>query len=205
MSAISGLFSDPSGFVIFIIALLIALTFHEAAHAYVAKLLGDDTAEIMGRLTLNPLAHLDPLGTIAMVVAGVGWAKPVPVNPNNFQQPRFHNLLVALAGPATNFLIALFFAGLNVIFKPEPSSLAAGTTTLIIYFNLVLMLFNLIPIPPLDGSKILHLFMSDESFYYLEQYGTYLLIGLILLGQFGFPIISQLIFGPTQFLFSLLT
>lgn len=205
MPIITDALNNPAGFIIFIIALLMALTIHEAAHAYTAKLLGDDTAEMMGRLTLNPLAHLDPIGTVAILVAGVGWAKPVPVNPNNFRLPRFHNLLVALAGPASNFLLALLFAGFNLIFRPDPTSLAAGATVVVIYFNIVLMLFNLIPIPPLDGSKILHLFMSDESFYYLERYGMFILIGLILAGQFGFPILSRLIFGPTQYLFNLLT
>jgi Zn-dependent protease len=205
MPPISDLFNNPTGFILFIVVLLMALTVHEAAHAYAAKLLGDDTAELLGRLSLNPLVHLDPLGTLAMLVAGVGWAKPVPVNTSNFTNPRLHNLFVALAGPASNLLLAIVFAVFSAIFKPDPSSLAAAVTTLVIYFNIVLMLFNLIPIPPLDGSKILHLFMSDESFYTLEQYGTYILLGLILLGRFGIPILSTLIFGPTQFLLNLLT
>lgn len=205
MPPIAELFSNPAGFVIFAIALVMALTIHEAAHAYAAKLLGDDTAEMSGRLTLNPLAHLDPIGTLAILIAGVGWAKPVPVNPNNFQNPRLHNLFVALAGPISNLLLAIFFALLNLIFRPDPSSLAAIVTELIIYFNIVLMLFNLIPIPPLDGSKVLHLFMNDETFYYLERYGMFILFGFILLDRYGFPIISTLIFGPTQYLFRLLT
>jgi Zn-dependent protease len=205
MPPIAELFSNPSGFIIFAVALVMALTVHEAAHAYTAKLLGDDTAEMFGRLTLNPLAHLDPIGTLAMLIAGVGWAKPVPVNPNNFQNPRLHNLFVALAGPASNLLLALAFSLLNAIFRPDPSSIAIVVTELIIYFNIVLMLFNLIPVPPLDGSKVLHLFLDDESFYYLERYGMFILLGFILLDRYGFPIISTLIFGPTPYLFNLLT
>lgn len=199
------LFTNPLSFLIIAVALVLALSFHEAAHAYVAKLLGDDTAESLGRLTLNPLAHLDPLGTIAILVAGVGWGKPVPVNAGNFENPKLDNLKVALAGPFSNLLLTLLFALLNYIFKPGDGSLAHALTTTIIQLNLALMFFNLIPIPPLDGSKILHLFLDDETFFRFEQYGFYLLFGLIALTWIGIPLLSNLIFAPANYLFQLLT
>lgn len=199
------LFTNPLSFFVVAIALLIALSWHEAAHALVAKRLGDDTAERLGRLTLNPLAHLDLVGTIALLIAGVGWGKPVPVNPSNFEQPKLDNLKVAIAGPISNLILALIFAGLNYIFQPDPGSLAGLVTGMAIWFNLILMFFNLIPVPPLDGSKIVHLFMSDEAFFRLEQYGFYLLFGLIALSWLGVPILSTLIISPAQQLFSILT
>lgn len=202
---IQQLFTDPLAFAIFAVALVLALSFHEAAHAFVAKRLGDDTAEALGRLTLNPLAHLDPVGTIALLVAGVGWGKPVPVNPDNFRSPRVDNLKVALAGPLSNLLLALIFAGFNLLFGPDPGSLASLFTGMIIWFNLLLMFFNLIPIPPLDGSKVLHLFLSERAYFFLEIYGFYFLFGLIVLMWLGIPLLSTLIFTPTQFLFQLLT
>lgn len=197
--------NNPLAFVVFIAALVLALSWHEAAHALVARQLGDDTAEQMGRITLNPLAHLDPLGTVALLIAGVGWGRPVPVNPNNFENPKLDNLKVALAGPISNLVLALIFAALNFLFRPEPGSLAGIFTTMIIQYNLILMFFNLIPIPPLDGSKIIHLFVDDETFFKLEQYGFYLLFGLIALSWIGIPLLSYLIFAPTEALFRLLT
>ncbi len=200
-----GLINQPLTFLVFIVSIVLALSWHEAAHALVAKWLGDDTAEEQGRLTLNPLAHLDPLGTIALLIAGIGWGKPVPVNPNNFAAPKLDNLKVALAGPLSNLILAILFALLTFAFKPQPGSLAAVFSQTVIWFNLMLMFFNLIPIPPLDGSKIVHLFISDEAFSLFEQYGFYLLFGLILLSYAGVPILSYLILGPTQSLFQILT
>lgn len=199
------LFKDPLAFALFAAALMLALSWHEAAHAYTAKKLGDDTAENLGRITLNPLAHLDPLGTIALLVAGFGWGKPVPVNPNNFRQPKLDNLKVALAGPLSNLALALLFAALNWIFQPQAHSLAANFTAIVIWFNLVLMFFNLIPLPPLDGSKVVHLFLDDVQLPRFEQIGYYLLFGLIALTWLGFPLISNLIITPTQTVYSLLT
>ena len=199
------LFTNPLSFLATALALVISLSFHEAAHAYVAKRLGDNTAELLGRLTLNPLAHLDPLGTIAILIAGIGWGKPVPVNPNNFREPKLDNLKVALAGPLSNLILALIFTGLNYLFQPQAGSIAANFTTLIIWFNILLMFFNLIPVPPLDGSKIVHLFMNDEMFYQFERIGFFILFGLIILSYSGIPIFTQLIFGPTQAVFQWLT
>lgn len=199
------LFTNPLAFLIIAVSLVLSLSWHEAAHALIAKHLGDDTAETMGRLTLNPLAHLDPLGTIAMLVAGVGWGKPVPVNPRNFKNPKVDNLLVALAGPTSNLILALIFALLSLIFKPDGQSLAGLLSSTVIWFNLLLMFFNLIPIPPLDGSKIVHLFLTDEAFYNFERYGFYILFGMIALSYIGIPIISTIITVPTQAVFQLLT
>ncbi len=195
---------DPATFILIAIALILALSFHEAAHAYIARRLGDPTAEHMGRLTLNPLAHLDPLGTLLIFFVGVGWAKPVPVNPGNFRDPALDNLKVALAGPASNLILALFFAGLNYIFQPQIGSAAYLFTTTVIWLNLSLMFFNLIPIPPLDGSKILGTIMDFGTYMYLEQYGTYFLIGLLALSYAGFPVLQTLIFTPARFVFGLL-
>ncbi len=199
------LFSNPVAFAVTAIALVFALSWHEAAHALVAKWLGDDTAETMGRLTLNPLAHLDPIGTTAILIIGFGWGKPVPVNPNNFTNPRLDNLKVALAGPLSNLLLALIFAGLNALFRPDPNSLAGILTATIISFNLLLMLFNLIPIPPLDGSKIVHLFLSDEAYFHYERYGFYILLGLVFLSIGGYSILGRIVFMPAEALYRILT
>lgn len=204
MSMLQLLENDWQTFILYIISLVGALTFHEAAHAYVAKKLGDDTADDLGRLTLNPIAHLDPIGTVMLFVAGVGWGKPVPVNPNNFKSPKIDNLKVALAGPLSNLLLAIVFAAFYWIFRPAADSWAAAFTVVIVQINLVLMIFNLIPIPPLDGSKFVHLFLDEETYYQFEQYGFYLLIGLLVLGYFGIPILERIIFTPTQFLSGLL-
>lgn len=202
---IGELFTNPLSFIILAAALVLALSWHEAAHALVAKQLGDDTAEKLGRLTLNPASHLDPLGTLALLFAGVGWGRPVPVNPNNFQNPKLDNLKVAVAGPISNLILAIIFALFNFLFQPDPDSIAGIFTTTVIWFNLMLMFFNLIPIPPLDGSKIVHLFMDDEAFFRFEQYGFYLLFGLIALSWIGIPVLSTIIMAPTRLLFQLLT
>ncbi len=194
---------NPLLFVILAIALVMALSIHEAAHAFIAKRLGDPTAESMGRLTLNPLAHLDPIGTIMILVIGVGWAKPVMVNPNNFRNPMVDNLKVALAGPISNLLLALLFTGFNYLFQPETGSIAMIFTQTIVWYNLILMFFNLIPIPPLDGSKILGTFLDFETYLHLERYGSYLLIGLIVLSYAGFPLLQTLIFTPARAVYGL--
>jgi Zn-dependent protease len=161
-------------FVIFI--LLYSIIFHEIAHGYAAYKLGDPTAKYEGRLTLNPLAHIDPIGTIVVpalsfLIGGFlfGWAKPVPYNPFNLKNQSRDSLLIALAGPLTNIFLCLFFVFLYKIFPLD-----------IFYFglriNLILSFFNLLPIPPLDGSKILLAKLSIEQYQYLESFGFILLI-----------------------------
>lgn len=179
------------------IALLTGIAFHEFSHAWAANELGDDTAAKQGRLTLNPLAHLDPVGTILLFIVGIGWGKPTPVNPYRLSVGvKRGNMLVALAGPLSNFVFA-FVASVPLIFGwVEPvsfNSIAAasgsqvlGTFLLLIAFlNVILGVFNLIPIHPLDGFKVLLGVLPDElsrPLASLSRWGPALLIGLILIG-----------------------
>jgi len=169
--------TNPISFVIIIVGLLFALTFHEAAHAFAAHWLGDSTAKMEGRLTLNPLAHLDLLGTLALIFFKFGWGKPVPVNPNNFRNPALGNFMVALAGPFTNLLLAIILAGIARLIPVD--TMAFAILESIVFINILLAFFNLLPIPPLDGSKILGLFMNQQSYYELERFGPFILIGFI--------------------------
>ncbi len=162
---------------ILVVVLLLSLSVHEFAHAAVAYLFGDDTAKRFGRLTLNPLAHWDRVGTTLLVVLiflqpfigvpAIGWGKPVPVDEGNFENPRWQGLQVALAGPMSNFILAALIA-LIVRFTTLPNWLGSALT-LAVFINLFLMFFNLIPIPPLDGSRILRLVISDEAYYRLSS------------------------------------
>lgn len=184
-----------------ILGLAIAVIFHEVAHGYVALKLGDPTAFYAGRLTLNPIKHIDLWGTIIfpllLIVSGtgfvIGWAKPVPVNYYNLWYGKWGPVLVALAGPATNFVI-LLVAGALARVVPSDTALPAlfGSIALI---NAVLMFFNLIPVPPLDGSKILYLFLENrpDIIQSLERYGFYILLAILIFGQ-GF--LGSLVFGP---------
>ena len=188
--------------------ILIALTFHEYAHALIAYRLGDDTAAKQGRLTLNPLAHLDWLGTIMLFIVQLGWAKPVPVNPANFRNPRAGMFWVALAGPASNVLLALAF---GLLFRLSLQADVAHPywahvmfmLRLAVIINLILAFFNLIPIPPLDGSKIAFSFVPERYAGMVTQYsrfGPFLLLGLIVVGhRFNIPIIWTLIGPPVSF------
>lgn len=187
-------------FVLIIIALIISLTFHEYGHAASAKLLGDDTAQRMGRLNINPIAHIDPMGLLMVVLVGFGYAKPVPTNPANYTS-KWGIPLVAAAGPAMNLLLA--FVVINIYAVGQNSGNAFLSQPGPEYFfitlasiNLLLMLFNLIPLGPLDGHYILGFFLPDRlSRVYLEynsRYGHYVFLGLILLSILGLPIFSTL-------------
>jgi Zn-dependent protease len=144
--------------------LIVSLTFHEACHAWAAFRLGDDTAKRMGRLSLNPLVHLDPLGTLMILGAmPIGWAKPVPVDARNIRNPRTGMPLVAFAGPMSNLILAFFFCSLYSLFAERV--LDSGWYAMLVLFiriNFSLAIFNLLPIAPLDGSKIVTAFMSDN-------------------------------------------
>ncbi len=169
--------------------ILLALTFHEFSHGFVANRLGDPTAKLMGRLSLNPLVHLDLLGTAMLFIAGVGWAKPVPVNPFNFKNPKRDLLWVSLAGPLSNLILAFIFGlMLRLIQIHNPFGNMIFFIDMIWYamrINIVLAFFNLLPIPPLDGSKILMGLVPnkyEEQFEPMLKYGPMILIGLIVFG-----------------------
>jgi Zn-dependent protease len=200
------------------ITLVIAISVHEFSHAYAADLLGDPTPRRDGRITLNPLAHLDPLGSIIFIVSGFGWGRPVLTNPYNLRPPiRTSMAIVAVAGPFSNFILALLGAipyrlglaqFLNVGAIPGVTPSVADFMYLFISVNLGLMLFNLIPIAPLDGSKIAVGVLPREwaePLARLEPYGPMILLLLLMSGRFGFDIFGRLI-GPAQGgLFSLIT
>lgn len=205
MVMIFQLFSDPVQAVAFVLAILMALAVHEAAHALVANFLGDETAKLAGRLTLNPLAHLDPFGVVMFLLIGFGWGKPVPVNPNNFRNPALDDFKVAVAGPLSNLALAIVFGIPLRLLNDELAPWAVGILALLVFINLALMIFNLIPIPPLDGSKVIGVFFGQEVLYRLERISWILLIGLLLLVQANFPIVSDILLGGTHYLFRLIT
>jgi Zn-dependent protease len=181
-------------------ALLWALSFHEFCHGYVAHLLGDNTAARQGRLTLNPLRHLDPIGTLTLLVLGFGWARPVQINSRFFRKPRRDIALVSLAGAAGNFLSALVVAiiwGLAIRFSPGaffgPIGLSVPSLSIIIInlmdLNVGLGIFNLIPIPPLDGSRVLSMFLpvsALKGYYFLERWGMLIILILSFTGVIGY-------------------
>ena len=184
-----------------VIPALICITLHELSHGFVAYKLGDNTAKNMGRLTLNPIKHIDIFGLIMMVVFKFGWAKPVPVNMRNFKNPKRDMAITALAGPLSNVLICcvvLFIYGLVYL----PCNLAGSllyAVYITAYLSIALAIFNIIPIPPLDGSKVLFSLMSDEGYMKLmryERYGMLLLLALIVTDVLGNPL-----YAATEFVF----
>jgi Zn-dependent protease len=175
--------------------LLVALPFHEFSHALAAYRLGDGTAKLLGRLTLNPFAHLDPLGSILILVAGFGWAKPTPYNPYNLRGGRNGEAIVAAAGPLSNLVLAAATALPYRYIVASGMDVPAMVLSILDFFvtiNLLLMVFNLIPIPPLDGSKVLYALVDQQTSYRLratlDQYGPMLLLAIIFLpGILGLP------------------
>ena len=210
---LSYLFESPIIFVAWLIAILFALTIHEFSHAWMATRQGDPTPKLMGRLTFNPIAHIDVFGLIALLLVGFGWGKPVPVNPVYFKDGKKGDTLVAFAGPLSNFISIIFFGlvlRLLVMYSNlGPNNLLIMFLFFVIMINLVLGIFNLIPIPPLDGSHILFNLLPDtfnEFKYKLAKNGTWVLLAFIMLdrylnigilsGLFGFfyNIVQKLIF-----------
>ena len=191
---------------IMLVPALLAVTLHEVAHGFSAEKLGDPTARLLGRLTLNPLKHLDPIGTIALLVFGFGWARPVPVNANNLRQPQKDMVWVSLAGPLANLMLAIFCALLLRVVVFVAASLPEASQVLSfikpvglmaafgLYINVILCLFNLLPIPPLDGGRVLMGILPEKQSQMLrrvEPFGMLLIVFLI----FGTSIWSAAI-GP---------
>ncbi len=199
---------DARALIISAPAILFGLSFHEFMHAYVAYKFGDPTAKLAGRLTLNPLKHLDFIGTIALFFFRIGWAKPVPINPYNFRDIKKGVILTSLAGPAANFFSAMVFGIFYRLINPSSLFLDLLLRSFVIY-NLILAFFNLLPIPPLDGSKIFMYILPykyRERYMEVEGYGFYILIGLIFLGSLiGIPILWKIISPFINFFYQIFT
>jgi Zn-dependent protease len=180
---------EPQLFAAFLVAVIVGITFHEFSHAAVATMQGDPTARSQGRLTLNPIAHLDPLGSIALVLAGFGWGRPVPFSPTQLRSRRFGAAIVGLAGPAANFLFALVAViALRIVYPSAVTAFDVDFSVILldmlVTLNVVLGVFNLLPIPPLDGSRLLSLALPPSRqniVYFLDQYGIFLLLGFLIL------------------------
>ena len=197
--------TNPLQLLIFIPNILFAITIHECAHAWSADRLGDPTARLMGRVTLNPIAHLDPIGVLCFIFAGFGWGKPVPVNSFNLRHPRRDDMIVSVSGPVSNLLAAAAF---GLLFRAAvPFVHARGTVLWVlanlahagVQLNVVLAVFNLIPLYPLDGSHVLEglLPRSAQSAYEsFKSYGTTILLIVILLGSFANVQILSAVLGP---------
>ncbi|MEE9334752.1 MAG: site-2 protease family protein [Granulosicoccaceae bacterium] len=186
-------------FVALLLVLILSLSFHEWGHAYAAKRFGDRTAEMLGRLTINPIKHIDPMGLLMVIMVGFGYAKPVPTDPRNFNS-KWAMLGIAAAGPFMNLLIAFVVLNLYALGWKMGWTFVQGTgaaifVSIVAGLNLALMMFNLIPIGPLDGHYILPYFLSKNSarIYneYNDRYGMYALLGLMLLGASGVPVFSR--------------
>lgn len=157
----------------FIIALVVAVTIHEFSHAWVANRLGDPTARLAGRITLNPLAHLDVLGTLMLFLIHIGWGKPVPVNPQYFRVPKRDSVITSLAGPFSNLLMAIALAVFLKYFSHFSPPILYNFILAVFDVNILLFIFNMLPFPPLDGSKIIGIFVSNRFHHIYERYLEY--------------------------------
>jgi Zn-dependent protease len=194
MGLINLLIKDPLSFVILSVLLLYSVIFHELAHGWVAYKMGDPTAKLLGRLTLNPIKHLDPFGSLMLLIVGFGWAKPVPINLGNIpaDQRRKGLILVSAAGITANIIFAFVALLLLRLISPEPSGMAQQVLLLLAHINIILAAFNLIPIPPLDGSKILMGFAPESVnrvLIQIEPFGFFIVIGLLYSGVLN-PVIN---------------
>ncbi len=191
MGLIQLLFRDPLTFLLLVIPLLYSIIIHELAHGWVAYKMGDSTAKWLGRLSLNPIKHIDPIGTLMLFIFGFGWAKPVPININNFHDLRKGLIFVSSAGIAANIILAFLSSLMIRLFSPLPLESLDIMLSYMERINIMLAAFNLIPIPPLDGSKILMGFTTGRFRYTLESlepYGMFIIIGLLYLRVLDWPI-----------------
>lgn len=207
LSSILSRFGSIQDILILVLVLTISLSFHEFSHGYVAYRLGDDTAYLAGRLTMNPLAHLDPIGSLVFILAGIGWAKPVPINPARFSHARSMKqgiMLTSLAGPAANFILSvlsilLYYITATILLLTKLSTTNVIYTLLTQLFvqlyrtNMVLMVFNLLPIPPLDGYKIFGSLLPNQLYYKIMGYERYLGIAFLLLIMLGGSLLSSVL------------
>ncbi|MBQ7835169.1 MAG: site-2 protease family protein [Ruminiclostridium sp.] len=197
----------------YLVILLIAFPIHECSHAFVAKMLGDNTAEEEGRITLNPFSHLDPMGTIGIMIFGIGWAKSVPINPRRARKvsQKTAMALTAAAGPISNVLVSLIFmiaekivivaSGLN-----DPTAFyVASALDMVLSINLSLAVFNLLPIPPFDGSRIFLAFLPTKYYFSIMRYERFIMIGILVLLYTGilsipFGILTNLLYSGLDFI-----
>jgi Zn-dependent protease len=200
------LFNNPLVFIVWLAALVAAITVHEFAHAWTATKLGDPTPKIQGRLTLNPLAHMDPLGTLMLLIVRFGWGRPVQFDPFNLENPKRDAAIISLAGPASNLLFALVLSIiLRLINGPfSPFSILTAIIPPFIYLNVILAIFNLIPIHPLDGGKILVGILPPKDAVqidrFMSQYGIFILILMIFPLWGGVAPVSYLLSPAIDFL-----
>lgn len=187
-----------------IIPALLCITFHELSHGFVAYRLGDDTAKNAGRLTLNPIRHIDIIGLVMMAVFGFGWAKPVPVNMMKFKNPKRGMAITALAGPVSNIILAIIILLIRGMVTRAAPELVLELLDITAYLSVALGIFNLIPVPPLDGSKILFSFLPDQWYYKLmryERFGMIIMIALVATGILGTPL-SKMVYYVFSALFN---
>lgn len=213
---LSNLVRNPLLVILWFIVFAISISFHEFSHAYAAYLLGDPTAKNQGRLTLNPLKHLDPLGTLMIFLISFGWAKPTPVNATNFKNRKQGIMLSSLAGPVSNLLLAFVFAFPYVYFLKGGYLMVEGMyikgenindflynfVQIGFRMNIILAIFNMIPVPPLDGSKILSGILPSRQYYKMLEYENYIMIGFIILMFTG--ILSAIIIPITGIIQSIM-
>ncbi len=202
--------------IISIPTILYALTIHEYFHGWTANKFGDPTAKLLGRLTLNPLAHIDIMGALCFVFARFGWGKPVPINPSYFRNPRRDNMIVSFAGPASNFISAFMFGVIFQLLRSIPFIIPVNIAAVLynllisgIIMNLSLAFFNMIPLFPLDGSHILEGLLPHSmamKYKEVERYCPFILLGLIVMGNFtGFSILSVMLGPPIQYFLRVFT
>jgi len=201
--------NKPQLLILMIPVIFFSLTVHEYSHGKIAFLLGDNTAKLLGRLSFNPFKHLDLMGTLFFCFVGFGWAKPVPVDPRNFNQPRRDMMYVAIAGPLSNLTLAVIFSFFIRIIGPYDNAILFTLLSFGVYVNVALAIFNLLPVFPLDGSSVIKgLVPSNVAARLgdLDRFGAFLLIGIFLMDFFAHTgIIGAVLWGPIMFVVQFLS